>query len=559
MSSHATDPRTDPILYPDASERRFHVWIERRLLIAVVLLVVVPPVAAWVQYLVAGLPATTVVPLAGSATGAVIDFPWWLRAAHYLNFLLMILLMRSGLSILMDHPRLYRSNDCTIGTEWIRFTPVAERPSPAWTAKEDARYVTPLLALPGYRHTIGRARHWHFLPALLWFLNGVAFVLVLFATGEWARLVPGSWAIVPAAWADFVHYATLHIPPELGELPHYNALQQLSYFVVVFVMAPLSFLTALAMSPSLVGRFRWYAKLFGGRQSARSLHFLLLVGFTAFLFVHVAMVAVTGLSTNLNRIVLGSTDAGSLGLILALVGIAVVGTVAYAAHWTAWHHPRFSQRMQHVVHLGLMRKILFRHLEPRAEYSEDEISPQFWPNGKMPDSTEWHRLAATDFADYRLPITGLVENPVVLSLDDLRALGLHEQTTMHHCIQGWTGIASWGGVRMSTIIDLVKPTADAGTVVFRSFGLSLKGSEYYDTQAIDNVMHPQCILALEMNNEPLGHLYGAPVRLRVENQLGYKMVKWISAIEFVASEREVGKGFGGSNEDDEYFDLVPDI
>ncbi|MCZ7666754.1 MAG: molybdopterin-dependent oxidoreductase [Chloroflexi bacterium] len=72
-------------------------------------------------------------------------------------------------------------------------------------------------------------------------------------------------------------------------------------------------------------------------------------------------------------------------------------------------------------------------------------------------------------------------------------------------------------------------------------------------------LHPQCILATEMNYEPLGRLYGAPLRLRVENQLGYKMVKWIKSIEFVTSEEKIGEGYGGKNEDDEYFDLIPDI
>lgn len=101
-----------------------------------------------------------------------------------------------------------------------------------------------------------------------------------------------------------------------------------------------------------------------------------------------------------------------------------------------------------------------------------------------------------------------------------------------------------------------------------SYGLSpghpqrsprLYGGEYYDTQQLENVLNCQCLLAYEMNYEPLAELYGAPLRLRVENQLGYKMVKWIKAIEFVASEKQVGKGHGGKNEDDEYFDVVPEI
>lgn len=122
---------------------------------------------------------------------------------------------------------------------------------------------------------------------------------------------------------------------------------------------------------------------------------------------------------------------------------------------------------------------------------------------------------------------------------------------MHHCIQGWTGIAQWGGVSLRKLMEHVKPLPSAKVVAFYSFGGSLYGDLYYDTQTIFNALKPECILALTMN--------GAPLRLRVENQLGYKMVKWIERIEFVATEKTLGKGEGGTNEDDEYFDLLPNI
>jgi sulfoxide reductase catalytic subunit YedY len=148
---------------------------------------------------------------------------------------------------------------------------------------------------------------------------------------------------------------------------------------------------------------------------------------------------------------------------------------------------------------------------------------------------------------------------VELSLDDLRALGGEETITMHHCIQGWTGIAQWGGVPLRRVIELVTPKPGATTIVFHSFGPAPLGGHYYDTQNLYNAMKPECMLAWEMNGQPLPVNYGAPLRLRVENQLGYKMVKWIERIEFVESEKLVGKGEGGSNEDEEYFDLLPNI
>lgn len=112
---------------------------------------------------------------------------------------------------------------------------------------------------------------------------------------------------------------------------------------------------------------------------------------------------------------------------------------------------------------------------------------------------------------------------------------------------------------MKALINLVRPKSEAKVVAFFSFGEALYGGVYYDTQSIENVSKAECLLALKMNGHPLSEVYGAPLRLRVENQLGYKMVKWIERIEFVETEKQLGAGEGGKNEDDEYFDLLPNI
>jgi sulfoxide reductase catalytic subunit YedY len=126
-------------------------------------------------------------------------------------------------------------------------------------------------------------------------------------------------------------------------------------------------------------------------------------------------------------------------------------------------------------------------------------------------------------------------------------------------MMGWSGIAQWNGVPMKKLIDLVRPRPSATAVAFFSFGEALYGGIYYDTQSLENVLKPECLLASAMNGAPRTADYGAPLRLRVENQLGYKMVKWIERIEFIESEKMLGKGEGGANEDDEYFDLLPNI
>jgi methionine sulfoxide reductase catalytic subunit len=536
-------------------DRRFRIWLRPSVVGAVLVLIGLPVLVAWGQAAVFGLPyIPPVLPYSQSSATGPHGFPVWVRYCHFFNFLFLTMLIRSGLSILMDHPRLYLNNDCTPGTEWIRFSPLCVPTDRMWTAKDDARYISPLVALPGYRHTIGVARAWHFLNVYGFIITGVIFVSLLFSTTQWQRLVPTSGTVFIQAWSTFVHYANFHFPPEPNGYYGYNALQQLTYFGMVFVMGPLSIATGLAMSPALVNHF----SRFGGRQAARSIHFVAMLGYVVFIVVHVTLVVLTGFTRNMNHIVVGTDDRGPLGVILGFVGIGVVLVCWVVAHSISWKRPRALQHLQRAISLPLLLAT-FNRVAPRQRYRIDEVSPHFWPNGKMPERDEWKRLAADHFRDYRLQVGGLVERPVALSLSELQSLGMEESVTMHHCIQGWTGIAQWKGVPMKRLIDLVKPTPAAHTVVFYSFGDGLYGGEYYETQRLEDALQPACLLALEMNQQPLPDVYGAPLRLRVENQLGYKMVKWIQRIEFVDSEKHVGEGEGGKNEDDEYFDLLPNI
>jgi len=529
--------------------------------LTILLLVILPlallVAAAYTQWALLGLPALPPSPQVSVTTMAPQGFPAWLRFTHYINFFFIILLIRSGLQIFVDHPRLYWNVHCTPGTEWLRFTPVEVPKDRIWTAKDDSRYLSPWIGLPGYRHTVGMARHWHFLSVLFWLINGLVYAILLFSTEQWKRLVPTSGQIVPDAWAVFVHYATFHLPPELS-FYRYNALQQLTYFAVVFVVAPLAILTGPSMSPALTNRFRWYPKLPGNRQIGRSLHFFVMCAFVLFIVVHVAMVSATGLLRNMNHIVLGTDDFGRLGLFLGLLGIGIIIAVNGFANWLAWRRPRAVQHLAKAVVTPAM-ELLLNHAAPSAEFDRREISPFLWPNGKVPTSKEWKILAAENFKDYRLKVYGLVENPVEISLDDLKAMGVKRQTTLHHCIQGWSGIAEWGGLPMTELMRLVRPKPNARTVVFYSFGEGLEGGQYYDSHSIANLRHPQSLLAYEMNFKPLGELHGAPLRLRVENQLGFKMVKWIQAIEFKESVESVGQGEGGYNEDHEYFGELANI
>lgn len=512
--------------------------------------------AAYLQWGLVGLPAIPEFTRA-TATGPS-GFPAWLRITHFLNFLFLTLLIRSGLQILMDHPRLYGNVHCTPGTEWLRLTPITVPTDRVWTAKDDTRYLTPWIGLPGGRHTVGMARHWHFLTVLFWVITGLIFVGLLFGTGQWRRLTPASWQVVPDAWAVFVHYATLHLPPEPDGFYQYNALQQLAYFGVVFILAPLAILTGPSMSPALTNRFRRYPRLPGNRQVGRSLHFLVMCGFVVFIILHVAMVALTGLVRNMNHIVLGTDDTNPIGLVLGLIAIGAVILVNAAANWTAWKHPRAVQHTSKALVSPVMGTLLNRPA-PQAEFGREDVSPYFWVNGNLPTSAEWKDLAADGFRNYRLKVRGLVENPLELSLEELRALGTETQVTLHHCIQGWSGIAAWGGVSLARLIEMARPQPNARAVVFYSFSegiefsTGIESGQYYDSLLLENARHPLTMLAFDMNDQPLTHLHGAPLRLRVENQLGFKMVKWVAAIELVEGIKTIYKGEGGYAEDNEYF------
>jgi DMSO/TMAO reductase YedYZ molybdopterin-dependent catalytic subunit/thiosulfate reductase cytochrome b subunit len=485
--------------------------------------------------------------------------PAFVRWAHLLTFFFLVIIVRSGLQVLADHPRLYTKVHCTPGREWLRF----RGPVPAdrvWTAKEDAITLSPLVGLPGGRHTIGVARHWHFSFDILFVVTGIIYVAFLFSTPWLHRLVPTHASIVPAAASCAVTYLSLHFPSGASGFFRYDALQQLTYFSVIFMLAPLAILTGLAMSPALDNRYRWYPRLFGNRQIARSIHFVVMVSFVVFFIGHMTLVALTGFAANLNDITLGTNHNNLDGFAIWTGVIALVITFnVWTVHFS-WTHTRVLQRISNAT-VGRVMDMLFDHYAPRVEYRREDISPYFWPNhARLPDSPEWTALAADDFRGYRLKVHGLVENPVELSLEQIEAMRKQEQITLHHCIQGWSGIAAWGGLPFGALIELVRPKPEAEWVMFYSFAAGGQGSDrYYDSHSLHDLRHPQSLLAYEMNGERLPILHGRPLRLRVENQLGFKHVKWISEIEFVHHFRERHAGQGGYNEDHEFFGYRDEI
>lgn len=208
---------------------------------------------------------------------------------------------------------------------------------------------------------------------------------------------------------------------------------------------------------------------------------------------------------------------------------------------------------------GLTRRTQ-RLLIPREAlapiYDRSQISPDFRANGSIdPAAADYVALKTGGFADYRLVIDGLVERPLTLSLADLRSRPGQSQITKHDCVEGWTSIGEWTGVRLETLLDEAGLKPEARYIVFHCFDAldqTEGGDRYYESIDLIDARHPQTILAYAMNGQTLPVPHGAPLRLRVERQLGYKHAKYIRRIEAVESFAHIGGGKGGYWEDRGY-------
>ncbi|HXS74164.1 MAG TPA: molybdopterin-binding protein [Rhodanobacteraceae bacterium] len=212
-----------------------------------------------------------------------------------------------------------------------------------------------------------------------------------------------------------------------------------------------------------------------------------------------------------------------------------------------------AETLSHAV-----QRVLAPHAALAREFTQADISPVFRANGSTdPQDPAYRAMAANGFRDYRLSVGGLVAHPLSFSLAQLRALPQRTQITRHDCVEGWSVIGKWQGVQLSRVLELVQPTDDARYVVFRCYdrmqdgGLD-GGTPYYESIGFDDAYHPQTILAHTLNDRPLPTPNGAPLRVRIERQLGYKQAKYISGIELVDSLDDIGDGNGGYWEDQGY-------
>jgi len=184
------------------------------------------------------------------------------------------------------------------------------------------------------------------------------------------------------------------------------------------------------------------------------------------------------------------------------------------------------------------------------EYPRSDISKNFKANGTTrPQTEDYVRHTATEFTQYKLKIDGLVLRPQEFSLDELRTMPSRTQITRHDCVEGWSAIGEWTGVPLSHLIQLAGLQTNSRYLVFHCADDLAGQGLYYESIDLIDAFHPQTIMAYGMNGQALPIPHGAPLRLRVERQLGYKMAKYVMRIEAVDSFAKIGRGRGGFWED----------
>ena len=220
-------------------------------------------------------------------------------------------------------------------------------------------------------------------------------------------------------------------------------------------------------------------------------------------------------------------------------------------------NPRVQATLQSAE--GLTRRaqrLLISRKALAPEFGEADIARDFRANGSIsPGDPEYRKLLLAGFADYRLVVDGLVDRPLSLSLEQIRALKSRTQITRHDCVEGWSSIGKWQGARLGPLLDMAGLKEGARYIVFHcadSLGGGGPDGLYYESIDLIDAYHPQTIMAYEMNGAVLPVAHGAPLRLRVERQLGYKHAKYVMRIEAVADFAHLGSGKGGFWEDRGY-------
>jgi DMSO/TMAO reductase YedYZ molybdopterin-dependent catalytic subunit len=216
--------------------------------------------------------------------------------------------------------------------------------------------------------------------------------------------------------------------------------------------------------------------------------------------------------------------------------------------------PSFQRVLNSAEHLTYRAQRLIVGQSLAHEFKEADLSPIFRSNGTAnPNSELYNRLRAGDFVEWSLKVRGLIQRPLDLSLAELRAMPSRTQITRHDCVEGWSAIGKWTGVPLAAVLNMAQLLPDARFIVlYCADELERNDGGYYESIDLVDAFHPQTLLAYALNGRMLPVANGAPLRLRVERQLGYKQAKYLMRIEAVARLDGIGQGRGGYWEDRGY-------
>ena len=428
-----------------------------------------------------------------------------MRVGHLFTAVGVAALCVSGLGILVAHPRFYWGEVGGFGA-----------PS--------------LFDMPFHRVNLGAGwpRSLHFLAAWVVVATGAAYVCAGAITGHFRRRLLAA-----------------------GARPSpYNARQRLAYLAIVFGLFPVMIWTGLAMSPALTSAFPFLITLAGGHQSARTVHLVGTGALLLFVAGHVVAVWRAGFRQRVGAMIVDSGHPDDVRDVVALPGRrrllgAGVGVVAMGVPFAVAGLKRtglippdaagllgVGEVLTYATHRGIAAGSLAR------EFRRSDISAVTPINGPPPATAGYQRLASGNFTDWRLAVDGLVARPVEFTLDELKRWPSKTQITHLACEEGWSYVAEWTGVRLASFLTDVGLSAQARYVVF--FGLD----NSWNSLDLADAMHDQTLLAYGMNGRDLAPGHGAPLRLHIPRQLGYKQTKYLARISVVASLDHVRNGLG---------------
>jgi DMSO/TMAO reductase YedYZ molybdopterin-dependent catalytic subunit len=239
---------------------------------------------------------------------------------------------------------------------------------------------------------------------------------------------------------------------------------------------------------------------------------------------------------------------------MLLRGSAAFGGVLLGGCDRLSESPSFHRILSSAEQLTYRAQRLIIGQSLAREFTRAELSPVFRSNGTArPGSALYNQLLENEFEDWRLMVGGAVNRPLALSLGALRAMPSRTQITRHDCVEGWSAIGQWTGVPLGHVLTQAQLAPEARFIVlYCADELERNDGGYYESIDLVDAFHPQTLLAYELNGRPLPVPNGAPLRLRVERQLGYKQAKYLMRIDAVARLDGIGRGKGGYWEDRGY-------